>query len=224
MFAIVGTAACASDDPSVGVPQTAPVTVAEERAVSIRTTGCGNASHTTGSGVIIDHALVLTAAHVVVGAADVVVDELDASVIVLDRTRDLAVLKVPGTEATPVEIVELDPGTEVRVVGGATSGTVEATVDRRLVMDVDDVRSTSRSERAGYELDAAIEGGDSGAGIYDGDDRLAGIVFAVPTERSDATFAVGASEIEAVLAVLASPDVGEHSCDPSSSQLVGPGG
>ena len=224
--------ACSGDDgPDLSLDETLPVidttppnaafTAPEGRAVTIRTTGCGDASRTTGSGVIIGQANVLTAAHVVIGATDVFVDGSDepAAVFLIDRTRDLALIKAPGVDAAPIELVDVEAGDEVRVVGGATSGTVAATVERLLVMDVDDVRSTSSSKRSGYELDAAIAGGDSGAGVFDAGGRLAGIVFAVPTERSDATFAIDAAEVEAV---LESSDHAEHRCDPSTSQLVGP--
>ncbi len=193
----------------------------EDRAVTLRTTACGDASKTTGSGVIVGRAVVLTAAHVVVGATDVFVDGADepAVVAVLDRTRDLAWLDVPSVDATPVELAQVQAGDAVRVVGGATSGTVDALVERVLAMTVDDVRSTTRSTRSGFQLDAAIDGGDSGAGVFDGDGRLVGIVFAVPSEGSDATFAVDATE---VAAVLASTAVGERRCDPSRSQLADP--
>ncbi len=194
---------------------------ADERAVTLRTTACGDASGTVGTGVVVGQAVVLTAAHVVVGATDVFVDGEPATVFLLDRTRDLALIKAPSVDAPPVELTDVEAGDAVRVVGGATSGTVDASVVRRLVMDVDDVRSTSRSTRTGYELDAAIAGGDSGAGVFDGDGRLAGVVFAFPSARSDATFVVDASEIRTV---LESPAIGEHRCDPSRSQLLAPGG
>lgn len=211
-----GTSVVPTTRPDAGAGGTAP----GDRAVTITTTACGDASATTGSGVILDQALVLTAGHVVVGATDVLVDEEPATVFLLDRTRDLALLKAPSVDATRIELADVESGDQVRVVGGARSGTVAASVERLLVMDVDDVRDTSRSTRAGYELDAAIAGGDSGAGVFDGDDRLVGIVFAVPTARSAATFAVDDTEIAAVLAAT---DVGEHRCDPARSQLAGPG-
>lgn len=214
--AVEGSAGRGSDADGAGT------TRPEDRAVTIRTTGCGHASATTGSGVVVDRALVLTAAHVVAGATDVFVGESaePATVFLLDRTRDLALIKAPSVVATPIELAGAAAGEPVRVVGGATSGTVDATVERVLSIDVDDVRSTSRSVRSGFELDAAIDGGDSGAGVFDGDGRLVGVVFAVPTARSDATFAVAATE---VAAVLSAPAAGEHRCDPSTSRLVAPG-
>ena len=193
--------------------------LAGERAVVLTTTACGDSSRTTGSGVVVDQAIVLTAAHVVAGATDVFVDgaEEPAAVVLIDLTRDLALLKVPGVDAPPIELVDLDSGVEVQVVGGASSGTVDAVVRRRVRMEVDDVRSTTRSHRSGYELDAEIAGGDSGAGVFDTDGGLGGIVFAIPTERSGSTYAVGRSEIDHVLSVAGR---GEYHCDPAQSLLV----
>jgi S1-C subfamily serine protease len=220
-------ASCGTDAPDV-----AP----EERAVSLRTTACGDASRTRGSGVVVGDGTVLTAAHVVVGADEVFVAgetgsgssllgdggapedvEVHARVVLLDLTRDLAVLEVSTSDADPIDLGQAEDGDVVRVVGGASSGTVEATVERRVSMEVDDVRSQSRSRRSGYELDVAIAGGDSGAGVYDADGRLVGIVFATPTQRSGASFAVGAAEIEAV---LGAPDHTVHRCDAAESRVV----
>ncbi len=196
------------------VPGTAPT----ERSVTIETTGCGHASATTGSGVIVGVERVLTAAHVVVGADQVRVSTggtaVPGQVVLLDRSRDLARLHVAGVSASPVELTQLARGEPAEVLGAAT-GPIPATVTRRLQMTVDDVRSTERSRRAGYELDVRIDGGDSGAGLFAGD-RLAGIVFAVPAQR-DATFAVRADEVEAVLE--AGPER-PHACDPGGSMVV----
>ena len=95
-------------------------------------------------------------------------------------------------------------------------GQVEASVTRRLLMTADDVRRTTRSQRSGFELDAAILPGDSGAGVFDSGGRLVGVVFAVPTERSENTFAVYAAEIRPL---LSAPDQ-EHRCDPTKSVIV----
>jgi S1-C subfamily serine protease len=191
----------------------------ESRAVTLRTTACGDASGTTGSGVQLDDRLALTAAHVVAGADEVFLgdDAAEGHVVLLDPTRDLALLEFDGDEIAEVELGEVEAGDPVRIVGGSASGTVAATVARRVVMDIDDVRAATRSERVGYELDALIAGGDSGAGVYAPDGALVGIVFAVPTERDGATFAVGAAEIGAV---LESGERSRYVCDPVESQLV----
>lgn len=213
--AAVVLAGCGGSDGAATTP--------EERAVTIATTACGHASATAGSGVVVADERVLTAAHVVAGAGDVRVTRgahtVAGEIVVLDRGRDLAVLRVPGLAASPVATTQLATGERADVLGGS-SGPTEATVTRRLQMTVDDVRGLDRSRRAGYELDVRIEGGDSGAGLFAGD-RLAGIVFAVPVERA-ATFAVRAEEVEAVL-----DDGSErpHACDPAASLVIaGAGG
>lgn len=216
-----GSATAEDRDGSDSAPRAGESTPSDDRAVTVRTTACGDASRTTGTGVIVGRALVLTAAHVVIGAGEVYVGGADepSPVVLLDRSRDLALLKVPTVDATPVELADAGAGDEVRVVGGSASGTVAGRIERLLRMGVDDVRSTSRSVRSGFELDVAIGGGDSGAGVFDADDRLVGIVFAVPSDGSGATFAVDATEIRAV---LDAPPTGEHRCDAARSQLVTP--
>lgn len=221
LLSVIGTAGCASDggDASTSAPASMS---ADERAVGITTTACGDASRTSGSGVVVDRGKVLTAAHVVVGATEVLVDAEPAVVAHLDRSRDLALLDVAGLGRAPapgtIELAQAEAGAAVRIVQGGASGTIDAVVTRAVSMDVDDVRSTDRSVRAGYELDAAIAGGDSGAGVYDTEDRLVGIVFATSAERT-ATFAVGVSEIRAV---LDAPPAGPYRCDPAQSELVAP--
>ena len=147
--------------------------------------------------------------------------EVPARVVLLDLTRDLALLDVSTRDAEPIELGRVENGDAVRVVGGTSSGTVDATVERRVRMEVDDVRSQTRSRRSGYELDLAIAGGDSGAGVYDAEDHLVGIVFATPAQRPGASFAVGSAEIGAV---LGSVDRSVHQCDPAESRLVSSGG
>ncbi len=184
----------------------------------IETTGCGHASATSGSGVIMEPGLVLTAAHVVAGAAGVQVvasaGTWSGEIVVLDRTRDLALLRVSELTASPVELTQLAGGDRGQVVVNSSPGVTPVTVTRRVQMTVDEVRGADRHRRGGYELDARIDRGHSGSGLFS-DDRLAGIVFAVPSER-DATFAVRAEEIEAVL------DRAErsHACDPEESLVV----
>lgn len=190
----------------------------EQRATSIETSACGHTSSTTGSGVLVADNTIITAAHVVIGAtairAIVGGEQVDAIVVGLDVTTDLALLQVSAAPATDVELATLNSDDVVTVLG-TQSGTVDATVTRRLSMTVDDVRRETRSERSGFELDVSIVRGDSGAGVFDSRDRLVGIVFAVPTERGNATFAVDATEVATLLAAPRQ----QFRCDAASSLI-----
>ena len=91
-------------------------------------------------------------------------------------------------------------------------------VDRLVQIDIDDVRETSRSVRAGYAVAARTRAGDSGAGAFDGDGQLIGIVFAVSSDDPDRTWITAASELKDFLedATLR----GQFSCDREQSKLV----
>jgi S1-C subfamily serine protease len=212
---MASVAACGSDEPA----RDASIDPAE-RAVTIETTACGDASRTKGSGIVVGDARVLTAAHVVVGAGSVVVHSpggiVDARLVHLDVTRDLAVLDVPRVGVAPVVLADFEADDEVTIVGRSSSGLIKAVVRRPVLMDVDDVRGTERHRRDGYELDAAISGGDSGSGVFDSTGRLGGIVFAEPTGRESTTFVVGATEVAVALDAEERP----YECRPALSRVI----
>ncbi len=212
MFAVGATVFAAACSVSTG--RTTPA----QRAVAIETEACGHTSSTNGTGVVVADAMIVTAAHVVVGASAIRVaiggEQFDAAVVALDVTTDLALLHVQRASASDIAFGALRADDSVSVFG-AQSGTVQATVTRRLLMTVDDVRRQTRSERSGFELDISIEPGDSGAGVFDSEDRLVGIVFAVPTARSEATFAVDATEIKTLLTALPQ----QFECNANSSLI-----
>lgn len=163
----------------------------------------------------------LSAAHLVIGAASITVTLPDGSTTeaiaeVVDTTRDLAVLRIDTERGIdPVVLTEVDATEVVTLNGGDETGEVDATVRRAATLVVDEVRGTARHERGGYELEVAIERGDSGSGIYAGN-RLVGIVFARSSEREATTFAVDDGEIEAVLSAAPST----WRCDPTRSRLI----
>ncbi len=207
-----------------------PVAAPSSRAVEVRTTACGDASRTTGSGVIVADGLVVTAAHVVIGATEVAVvgegtGESQASVVVLDTVNDVALLDVDGVDGfDDVELSDLVAGQPATLVGGASSGDVEVEVLRRVMISVDEVRSTAIVERDGYEIRGSIESGDSGSGIFDADGALGAVLFAEPSVSSgveaadaDRAFATAAGAVEAL---LTRADRQVHECDPTQSRLV----
>lgn len=197
-----------------------PLDQAEQRAGMVSTTACGNASATSGSAVLIGPGHVLAAAHVVIGATDLSVtaagQTVPAEILRLDTRTDLAMLRVDGLSSSPVRLAEPRPGSMVRVVGAGPSGSFDTEVLRRVTIRIEEVRSTVRSSRRGFEIDERVALGDSGAGVFDDDGRLIGLVFGRSTIHDDRSFAVASEEISRL---LDSPDV-TYRCDPARHRVV----
>jgi S1-C subfamily serine protease len=191
-----------------------------DRAVALEVEGCGHAFATSGSGVAVDRGLVVTVAHLIVQADGVRVRTAagvqEASVLVVDRRSDLALVGLGSIDASPVHLRDAAAGEVVTIVGGRASGDVPATVRRTLDIRIEEVLGTERVLRRGLELRADASVGDSGAGVFGHDGDLLGIVFAVASDGSDTTWATSASEIS----VLLDARRGTWGCDPSRSELV----
>jgi len=167
--------------------------------------------------VVYADGLVLTVAHLIAQADEIAVRTLEgewpATVVNLDLQRDLALLSAPGLEATQVESTRADVGDSGLIVGGAASGTIDYRVNTVANLSIEEVLGVDRSARLGYELEAEILSGDSGAGVYTAQDRLIGIVFAA---ADDGTWATAASEIEDFV----SAERALHECDTDRSRMV----
>ncbi len=155
--------------------------VVRTAAVGVDTTGCVKRSH--GSGIRVGGDLVVTAAHVVAGATGITLTAADgttstATVIGLDPIADTAVLRADQPGDARFEFAAAAPGDEA-IVAVSRDGVIEivpATIIRHVIIRTDDIYLNQTIERPGYELDAAIERGDSGgAVIVDG--RLVGMVW-----------------------------------------------
>jgi|GEM_PF-2993327 len=192
-----------------------------ERVVIIETSACGNSSKTSGRGVVVGPNRVLTAAHTVSGAGEVSVlprtDEYSAvaRVVAYDQRSDLALLDVHGFDGGEVEVAEV-AADDLVTIHGVGLGSQRALVTERAEIRIEGVRSSERGSRFGFVLNRDIELGESGAPVFDQQDRLVGIVFGRSGETERRTFAVRAEEIEAILAM---PET-EWRCDPEASELV----
>lgn len=190
------------------------------RSASVTTTACGHASATTGAAVVIDDGEVLVAAHVVIGATDLIVthNEVDypARLSRIDTRTDLALLEAAGVVAPgAIRLARPVSGTSVHLVGDGPSGSVEANILRMLDIGIEEVRSTARSRRLGFELDRRVALGDSGAAVVDGQGRLVGVVFGRSTLREDRSFAVHVDEI----ALLLEGEGQRFGCNPSRDRM-----
>lgn len=192
-----------------------------DRSVAVFTSRCGTTPATSGVGVVVDEGVVLTAAHVVVGAGSVtvsttgdVVGSLPADIVHLDVRRDLALLRVPEIRARPVHLAAASSGDDLTVaLPDATLGRV--TVTRPVTINIDDVRADTRSRRAGYELRGELVRGDSGAGLFDEQGNLVAMFFSRSVTR-DVIYAIGDTEIAHVL----SAPRALYSCDLDESRVV----
>ena len=192
------------------------------RAVRLETTGCGYASGRTGSGVAVGDGLVLTVAHVVVQADAIAAsvgdgEPVTAVVTSVDLSRDLALLRLPPNGIPDVETATVDEGAEGLIVGGAASGTVSFEVKEVVTLTIEEVFGTDRHSRKGYSVAAVTASGDSGAGAYDEEDRMIGIVFA--TGQDDATSWITSSTETSDFLSDHATDVSPIVCNSEKSRL-----
>jgi S1-C subfamily serine protease len=188
-----------------------------DRAVSVSTTACGHASKTSGAGVIIEDGRVLASAHVVIGAGTLSVGGVTAEILKIDTQADLALLGVPGVTSQPVEFANASPGEHLTIIGGGRTQSLDAIVVRPVEVRIEEVRSTQRSSRLGYELDTRVALGDSGAGAFNSDGRLVGIVFGRFQTEGGRSFIVRSEE---VIDFLGSGTEASYQCDPQSHRVV----
>lgn len=197
---------------------TALVERTDERAVAIATLPCDRELQAMSSGFVIDNELVVTVAHAVYESRDFAVRAAtgewhQATIQHLDLERDLALLRVGGLVARPVELARADADDAVRLVEGAASGSAEGVVVRRVNITFNVLGSEETASREGYELELAIDPGDSGAAVVDDLGRLVGIVFARSTRQPSRTWTTSVSEVSEI---LDRADVPEWDCGPGT--------
>ena len=193
------------------------------RAVHLAVDGCGASSDTSGSGFVFDDGLVLTTAHLIIRSGGVEVTYPDGSraaaeVLAMDMERDLAALTVPMIDVDRPLIGKAEAGDTGFVVGGSASGTVDLVVRQYASLNIEEVLGAQRSSRRGYEIEAVTVDGDSGAGVYDQDGRLLGMVFAV-TAGGGSTWVTASEEIDQFVS-RSDRSARPYVCDPDTSKVV----
>lgn len=203
------TASAGSTRPAEAASAAEPT--AADRAVALRATGCFADHVQRGAGTLVGGDRVLTVAHTVAGAADIEVTLPDdrvqtATIAAIDTVRDLAVVVVDGADAPPVEEIELGAGDRgvFHRPGVALPRVFE--IARSVNIGFTDIYDEGQHQRSGYELDAVVEEGDSGAGLFDAEGRLAGVIFATSRFGSDRAWATQVAEAASLLEAAASGD------------------
>lgn len=167
----------------------------------------------TGSGVIVrPNGTILTNAHVVDGANAIVVtledgSELAAEVLRADTDADLAIIKVDARRLPAVTIGDSDRlqvGQTAIAIGnplGRFAGTVTVGVISGLGRSIDVREGFSELRLRGLiQTDAAINTGNSGGALFDGDGRLIGITTAVTADAQGLAFAIPIGDAARILA------------------------
>lgn len=197
---VLATAGCADHgDPALD-QSGEPVMTA---AVQVEANGC-NDSTSLGAGSFVAPELVLTVAHVVAGSHSVYVilangQRVDATVVAIDRNKDLAVLAVDA-HLTPLPRGSMRRGSTGTFVvyrdDQAVSLPFEATAAVEIeAPSIDDDEST---ERSGYRVTADVQQGDSGSVLVI-DGVATGVVFARSTGTGGTAWAIDISEADDVL-------------------------
>jgi Colicin V production protein/Trypsin-like peptidase domain len=171
--------------PSRGVLRDPSIRDATTRVVKVLGTACGVGVE--GTGWFAGPDLVVTAAHVVAGEQDTIVRipgrpfPSPADVVVLDVHNDVAVLRVAGSNETPLQLVDPRPGASVAILGYPLDGGLTAIPGRvgptatALTQDALGNGPVARSITA---VAGEVEHGDSGGPAIDKAGKVESTIFA----------------------------------------------
>jgi S1-C subfamily serine protease len=157
---------------------------AASSVVRVLGTACGVGVE--GSGWTARASLVVTAAHVIAGQDDTVVElqsgaRLPAQAVAFDPRNDIAVLQVDGLGLRPLPLTRAQAGTPVAVLGFPENGPFTATparIGRTSVVLAEDAYGRGPVTRAITSLGGRVRHGDSGAPAVDSRGAVESTVFA----------------------------------------------
>jgi S1-C subfamily serine protease len=190
--------------PDPRLAQAAGVRRAAPRVVRVLGMACGVGVE--GSGWVAKRDLIVTAAHVVAGQADTVVElqsggRLPADVVAFDRRNDIAVLRVRDLGLRALPLVSARSGTAVAVLGFPENGPFTATparIGRTSTVLAEDAYGSGPVTRTITSLRGQVRHGDSGAPAVDARGAVQATIFAARL-RSVGGFGVPADVVRADL-------------------------
>jgi S1-C subfamily serine protease len=196
--------------PPVGPPDRSVLRRPEIRRAApsvVRVLGTACGLGVSGSGWIAGNGLVVTNAHVVAGQDDTTVDSagsppLRADAVAFDARNDVAVLRVNGLKAPPLEQAEPKPGSSAAVLGYPENGPLSVKpgrVGRTTVVLSVDAYGRGPVPRRITSLRARVRRGNSGGPVLDSAGRVVGTVFAARID-GDAGYAVPPDVVDDALA------------------------
>ncbi|MCT2589889.1 MarP family serine protease [Streptomyces sp. N2-109] len=202
-----------SNEPITSVPAPDPklakspvVARAKESIVKVvgTATSCGKVLE--GTGFVFDDGRVMTNAHVVGGVDEPTVQIggegrlHDATVVLYDWERDIAVLDVPGLSAPSLPFAEGDAstGNGAIVAGFPENGAFDvraARVRGRIEAGGPDIYHRGTVHRDVYSLFTTVRQGNSGGPLLTPEGEVVGVVFAKSLEDDDTGYALTVDEV-----------------------------
>jgi S1-C subfamily serine protease len=181
-------------------------------------TSCGKVLE--GTGFVFDDERVMTNAHVVGGVEEPTVQiggtgrVHDATVVLYDWERDIAVLDVPGLNAPALEFADTDAerGDDAIIAGFPENGAFNVQSARvRSTLDADgpDIYHRGTVRREVYSLYTTIRQGNSGGPLLTPQGDVYGVVFAKSLENDRTGYALTAEEVRPDIRAGSTEDLGQ---------------
>lgn len=174
--------------------------------VKVESQACGRLQD--GSGAVLGPDLVVTNAHVVAGAEELVVERypdgerVGATVVAFDAERDVAVLSVPGIGRPPLPLGDAVAGDIGAVFGHPAGGPLELSpyqVGEEVTATGRDIYGGSSARRQVFFLAAQLRPGDSGGALVNATGDVVGLAFAIAPDDPNVAYALTIEEVQAVL-------------------------
>jgi S1-C subfamily serine protease len=184
-FPSIAGPAAPIEAPDPRLMRTPAVRRAAPSVVRILGTACG--LQITGSGWVARPGVVVTAAHVVAGETDTVVEPagatraLPADVVAFDTRNDLAILRVRGLTLRPLAIADPHSGRPVAIVGYPENGPLSAVAGRLGATTgvlTEDAYGHGPVTRTITSVRGRVRHGDSGGPTIDANGAVETTVFA----------------------------------------------
>jgi len=193
-------------DAQVPLPSDAQLRAAVEAAgaSTLKVSGIGCGGTLSGSGFVVAPGLLMTNAHVVAGIAKPQVltprGFLAATPMVFDSSTDVAVLKVKGLAAKPLQLSTAtaprgQSGAVLGYPGGGPFKVVPAAIIDQIPALGRDIYGRKLASREVYRLKAEVRPGNSGGPLVTSTGSVLGVVFSASAVKPDIGYALTAKQV-----------------------------